>query len=215
MVMFAVNYEMIPTIALTLNVVVTSLVVVNYWRHGHTDIRLILPFIVSSVPMAYLGGALSVSRPAFQWLLFVTLGFVAVRLYFWNDVRFRLQLKNPQILILSLVLGGVLGFVAGTVGIGGGIYLVPLIIMLGLASEKRAAAAGGSFVWINSVAGLLSRTQRGTFDAAIVLPLVGAVVVGGFVGSWKGAGLLKPKTIHRTLGVIVILAIIYLVRDMA
>ncbi|MFQ6616393.1 MAG: sulfite exporter TauE/SafE family protein [Fidelibacterota bacterium] len=214
MLMFSVNYRMIPTIALTLNVVVTSLVVVNFWRQGHVDFRLIFPFVVSSVPMAYLGGALSLSQQTFRWLLLITLVLVAVRLYAWNDASHRFTLKDRQVLILSLVLGGILGFVAGTVGIGGGIYLVPLMIILGLASEKRAAATGASFIWINSVAGLVSRARQGSFDVDTVLPLVGAVMIGGFIGSRTGAGKLKPGTIQKALGVVVILAILYLVRDM-
>ncbi|MFQ6675587.1 MAG: sulfite exporter TauE/SafE family protein [Fidelibacterota bacterium] len=214
MAVFGMDYRMIPTISLTMNVAVTSMAVVNFWRRGHVDFRLILPFVISSVPMAYVGGAISVTRETFLWLLLVTLVFVVVRLYFWNGSSFRMRLTERQIRILSFLLGGVLGFVAGAVGIGGGIYLVPLMIVGGLASEKGAAATGACFVWINSLAGLLSRAQRGAFDAGVVLPLLGTVIVGGFVGSRLGAGVFKPRTVQKAVGAVVILAIIYLVKDL-
>ena len=107
-----------------------------------------------------------------------------------------------------------MGFIAGTVGIGGGIYIVPLIIMFDLGSEKEAAAAGAMFIWVNSLAGLIARSQSGTFDADFIMPLAGAVIIGGFGGSYLGALRFNANTIQKIMGAIVIVAVIFLFRDM-
>lgn len=214
MAIFGVNYELIPTVSLALNVVVTFIGMIVFWRGGFLNLKLILPFIVTSVPMAYVGGALRIPEQGFYWLLLVTLVVVAARLYLWDDLRIRVQLSTRERLIFSAVLGSVLGFIAGAVGIGGGIYLVPLLILFGLASEKQAAAAGASFVWVNSLAGLVSRVQRGPFSGMFILPLLGAVVIGGFIGSYMGAHRFKPRTVQKILGVVILLAILYLLRKL-
>jgi uncharacterized membrane protein YfcA len=138
---------------------------------------------------------------------------VVIRIYFLNNLQFSFQLSGAKKWVFILGLGAVLGFVAGTVGIGGGIYLVPLIIMFGLGSEKEAAAAGAMFIWVNSLAGVIARSQSGMFDAGFILPLASAVIVGGFGGSYLGAVRFDAKTIQKVMGAIVIIAIIFLLRD--
>ena len=101
--------------------------------------------------------------------MLITLFLVAIRIYVLNDLKFSFQLSGIQKWIFIFGLGAVLGFVAGTVGIGGGIYLVPLIIMFGLGSEKEAAAAGSMFIWVNSLVGLIARSQVFSFDTKIIL----------------------------------------------
>jgi len=214
MAIFGINHELIPTTSLTLNLVVALIGVLTFWRRGYLNYRLILPFLVTSVPMAYVGGALHISERLFFWLLLLTLILVALRVYLWDDLKLRIQLTDRQRLTFSLCLGAILGFVAGTVGIGGGIYLVPLLILFGLASEKQAAAAGASFILLNSVAGLVSRAQRGAFSGEVILPMVGAVVIGGIVGAHVGSQRFKPRTVQRTLGIVILLAIFYLFRKL-
>jgi hypothetical protein len=110
------------------------------------------------------------------------------------------------------MLGAVLGFVSGTVGIGGGIYLVPMIILFGLGTEKEAAASGAVFILLNSIAGLIARFQRGAVSLELMLPLLLAVLAGGFLGSRLGAMRFKPQTIQQILGLVVILALLLLSR---
>ena len=116
----------------------------------------------------------------------------------------------PFIFIFSL--GSVLGFIAGVVGIGGGIYLVPLIIMFGLGTEKEAAAAGAMFIWINSMVGLMSRVPLRELDLHFLLPLAVAVLLGGLGGAHLGVMKFKPKTIQKVMGAVVIIAIIFLLK---
>jgi len=171
-----------------------------------------LSFLVTSIPMAYLAGTLELPKDIFQILLLITLILVVVRIYFLNNLKFSFQLSGIKKWVFIFGLGAILGFVAGSVGIGGGIYLVPLIIMFGLGSEKEAATAGALFIWVNSLAGIIARAQGGAFNPEFILPLAGAVIVGGFAGSYWGSFKFEAKTIQKVMGAIIIIAIIFLFR---
>lgn len=206
-----VSHRVIPTVSLTLNTVVTLLASVNYIRHGHAQMRMIAPFVVTSIPMAYVGGWLELSARFFYALLLITLVLVAARIYLWPQPRLQIELSGAAKLAVSLILGALLGFVAGAVGIGGGIYLVPLIIIFGLGDEKQAAATGAVFILLNSVSGLGARLQHHVPAPADIAPLVGAVVLGALVGSQMGAAVFQKKTVRRLLGLVILVAIALLI----
>lgn len=212
MAIFDVNYVLIPTTSLMLNVAVTSVGAANFWRGGHVNWRLIAPFLISSIPMAYLGGSIYLSKQIFYVLLLITLITLAVRIYFFDSLRISLKLKSGQKVVFSVALGGLLGFIAGAVGIGGGVYLVPLIVMFGFGSEKEAAATGSIFIWVNSLSGLLSRMQRGAFDVGMILPLLAAVVVGGYLGSYMGSFRFSPRVVQKVMGIVIVVAIVFLIK---
>ena len=206
MAIIGVHYLLIPTISLTLNLIVTSIASINFLRGGHGRIRLLLPFLITSIPMAYIGGSLHFPKDIFFLLLMATLVLVALRVYVWDRPELRLNLTDSGKLAISLMTGGILGFIAGAVGIGGGIYLVPLIIVLGLGTEKEAAATGAIFIWLNSCAGLAARV--GDFpDPVTILPLVLAVIIGGAAGSSLGANKYEPRTMQKFLGGVILIAI--------
>jgi uncharacterized membrane protein YfcA len=205
------NSTMIPMISLSLNVIVTSIGSYYFIHNKHANYRLVAPFLLSSMPMAYLGGALQLPQELFFLLLLVALLFVAARIYFWKDTTFHLGLGNTGKIIFSLVTGSVLGMLAGITGIGGGIFLVPLIIILGLGTVKEAAACGAIFVWLNSLAGLVSRLQYNAIDLIEHVPLIVAVILGSTLGSTLGSSRLSRKAMEKILGVIVLVAIAFLV----
>jgi len=210
MALLGFSTTVIPTVSLVLNVLVTTVGSYNFIRYKHARFKLIIPFLISSMPMAYFGGTLILPKLLFFWLLLISLIFVAIRIYLWHDTGLNVTFTNKQKFILSLLAGAILGFVAGVVGIGGGIYLVPLIIILGLGSQKEAAACGAIFVWLNSVAGLTARIQYNTINLNDYVPLIIAVIVGGSLGSFIGASRFSAKAVEKTLGAIVIVAIIFL-----
>jgi len=162
--------------------------------------------------MAYLGGALKIPKEIFYWILLISLVFVAVRIYIWQDTIIKLNIRQKEKIIISLIAGSVLGLVAGIVGIGGGIYLVPLIIILGLGTEKEAAACGAIFIWINSCSGLLSRFQYNSIDLTNYIPLIVAVLAGGALGSFMGSFKFSPKVMEKLLGAVIIVAIFFLTK---
>ena len=200
----------IPMLSLAFNAIVTAVGSVNYIRHRHARWNLILPFLVTSIPASYLGGALQLDKQTFYWVLWLSLCFVAARIYLWREIRIELNLSRRGKLFIALLSGSILGFVAGVAGIGGGIYLVPLIIILGLGSAKEAAASGVIFIFINSIVGLVSRLQYNRIELAGYLPLIVAVILGGVLGSHFGAVRYSATTMEKILGVIILLAIIML-----
>ena len=212
MAILGFNTVAIPLLSLVLNLFASTIGAFNFFRYGHARIKLILPFLVSSIPMAYLGGALVIPKQMFYWLLLVSLMFVAARIYFWKTTSLQLDLSKRQKISVAVISGGILGLIAGIVGIGGGIYLVPLIIILGLGSEKEAAACGAIFVWLNSASGLVSRLQYNTIDLMEYLPCILAVLAGAALGSFLGSSRLKAKSMEKLLGIIVVVAIVLLAR---
>jgi uncharacterized membrane protein YfcA len=202
----------IPTITLAMNVVVTTVGTLNYVRGRHLRLGVVLPFLVTSIPMAFVGGSLGLPKAAFQWALLASLVVVALRIYLWKDTALDVRLGPAARVVFSLVAGSILGLVAGIVGIGGGIYLVPLIIIFRLGTEKEAAACGSVFIFANSLSGLAARLVAHPIDVLGTLPLVGAVLVGGAVGSHLGSARLAPRTMQKILGAIVLVAIALLAR---
>ena len=138
---FGFGTAVIPLVSLALNLLVTSVASYNFIRQRHALPRLIVPFLLTSLPMAYLGGALQVPVAVFHCVLLLSLCLVAVRIYFWKDTAFKVRAGRVGRLAIALFSGAVLGLAAGVVGIGGGIFLVPLIIVLGL-----GAVLAGLFV---------------------------------------------------------------------
>lgn len=212
MAIFGMNILAIPMISLSLNLFVTSIGSFNFLRNKHGKIKLILPFLISSMPMAYIGGSLKLPKEIFYWVLLMSLVFVAVHLYFWQNTTIKLNIGQKGKIIISLLAGSVLGLVAGIVGIGGGIYLVPLIIILGLGTEKEAATCGAIFIWLNSFSGLLSRLQYNSIDLTNYIPLIVAVLAGGTLGSFMGSFKFSPKVMEKILGSEIIVAIFFLTK---
>ncbi len=214
MAIAGVSYLAIPGISLVLNLFVSSVGSYNFIRHRHARPRLVLPFLLSSIPMAYFGGTLQLDKTTFLWVLWISLLFVAARIYLFDQIPLKLDFGKTQKLIISVVAGMLLGLLAGTVGIGGGIYLVPLILLLGLGNAKEAAACGVIFVFVNSVAGLIARFQYQPVNLLEYWPLFVAVLVAGYAGSYLGAQHYQPRTIEKLLGIIILVAIVLLARKL-
>lgn len=214
MIIIGMSTLTIPMLSLTLNLFVSSIGSFNFIRQKHARFDILLPFAITSMPMAYLGGALHLPKEVFYWILFVSLLFVLLRIYGLKNTSLNLNLTKNSKLVVSLVSGLIFGFIAGTVGIGGGIYLVPLIVILGLGSQKEAAAIGIIFVWLNSFSGLLSRLQYNSIDLMPYIPLIVAVILGGTLGSYMGATHFSAKKMEKILGLIIFVALIFLAKKL-
>ena len=212
MAITGVSYSIIPSVSLILNLLVTFFGMVNFWRFGYVRYSLVIPFIITSVPFAYFAGSIKLNESFFQVMLLVSLVIIAIRIYILNDLVLSIQLTKVQKWFVIIFIGSSLGFIAGAIGIGGGIYLIPLIIILGLGTEKEAAAAGTIFVWSNSLAGLAPRYQFLRFEYDMLLPSILSVIIGGSLGSYFGATKYEPQTIQKIMGIIIIVAILFLVR---
>jgi len=203
MALLAVAPEITRPTALTLNLFVASIATVQYYRAGHFSWRLFLPFAIASIPMAYLGGTIQLPTNTYKIVLGIVLLLAAARLA-WNFAGGD-EAKEPPIW-LALIIGAVLGLLSGLVGVGGGIFLTPLLLLLGWAKAKTAAGVSALFIFVNSAAGL-----AGTWGKMPQLPgevyfWIGAAVIGGIIGSTLGAQRMGTLTLRRVLAVVLVFA---------
>jgi len=214
------DYRIFPSIALLCNLIVVSGGVWHFSQAGHIRMRRIAPWIIASVPAAFVGGLLSVSEVFFTGLLGFALLAAGIKMIVPAKTEAVLYTSlargRAESLILPFTIGTALGLLAGIVGIGGGIFLAPVLYMLRWDQAKRIAGACCIFIFCNSLAGLAGQALklRGTellIDIAAYWPLFLAVLVGGQIGSWMGAVKLKQRPITVITAVLVLYASLRLI----
>jgi uncharacterized membrane protein YfcA len=193
--LYGITHDQMATNALVLNVLVAGVALITYARAGHLSTRLTLPFLVCSIPGAYVGGLLRVSPRVYGLLLAVALAFAAVRLWWTPGER----ASRPVAWSVALPVGAVIGLLSGIVGVGGGIFLSPLMILAGWAGTKSTSATAAVFIAFNSAAGLVGRASRGALILGPVWPLIAVAFAGGLIGSRLGAYALLPLHLRRIL----------------
>ena len=199
--------EAIAPTVLALNILVTLLGTINYYRAGHFDARLLLPFILTSIPAAYAGGSLHVSEQTLSIILGVTLLVAGLRFVIFTKPVAAKQLLSRKLLFgVGLPVGFALGFLSGLIGIGGGIFLSPLLLFMGWADAKKTAAISAAFILLNSLSGLTAHIIKGAADWTLLGVLAITVLIGGGIGSYIGAFRLLPITLQRLLGAVLLLA---------
>jgi uncharacterized membrane protein YfcA len=171
-----------PT-ALVLNIAVALITTVRVSRAGNFSWPLSWPFLVTSVPLAFIGGRIMLPGPAYRVLVGLILLFAAYRLFGYNDRE-----KPPVTpdLLTALVAGAELGFISGLTGVGGGIFLGPLLLVMGWANVKATAGTSSAFILLNSLAGLLGHVSSVQALPPAALTWAVAAVIGGIVGSDMG-----------------------------
>jgi uncharacterized membrane protein YfcA len=152
MALLSFTPEVMRPIALTLNIFVSSIAFYSFYKNGHFRFNLLWPFIAASIPFAFLGGALVVDFKIYKIILGVFLLLAVARMLFVRPSK--IKSGRPINILLALIIGAVLGFFSGMIGIGGGIILSPVIILLGWANMKETAAVSAVFILVNSISGL-------------------------------------------------------------
>jgi uncharacterized membrane protein YfcA len=211
LVLADVDYRLLPSIALLCNLIVVTGGTWRYARAGHLDWRFVAPFVLLSMPMAWLGGRLPIERETFVLLLGLSLLAAGLLMLFErrDPVAAKPVRRSPGQLALAVGLGAGIGLLSGLVGIGGGIFLAPLLHTLRLATPKAIAATASVFILLNSLAGLAGQAGKlGGFDHGRAMlewwPLFMAVLIGGQLGSWLGAGRFSEVTVKRLTAVLVL-----------
>jgi uncharacterized protein len=207
----AVAPAMMSSTALIVNIIVSSLAFFNFYRAGHFSLRLVGPFLITSIPAALLGGILRVESHVYFLLLAGVLLFAAFRLLLPAKALDGDASLHPPALKVALPSGFGLGALSGLLGVGGGIFLSPLILFMGWGGPRAAAASSAIFILLNSIAGIAGRIVGGTFAVGSLLPFMGAAFLGGLCGSTLGARRLSGITLKRLLGVVLIVAALKLV----
>jgi uncharacterized membrane protein YfcA len=190
-----------PT-ALVLNIIVALVTTVRFAKAGYFSWRLFWPFALASVPMAYLGGGMHVDTTVYKILVGVALVFAALHLVLRSKVApDDLERATYPGIGASLAVGGGLGFLSGLTGVGGGIFLSPVLIILHWAGLRRTAAVAAAFILLNSLSGLTGYLQKGgAFPEHIAFWSV-AVVSGGYIGSTLGATKFNSPVLRILLGI--------------
>lgn len=194
--------------ALILNLLVSGVAFGNYWRAGHLRPRLFLLFAASSIPAAFLGGRLDVSPRAYSLVLGAALVAAAGRM--WLPDLEKAEPKSPDA-GNALLLGAAMGFVSGVIGVGGGIFLSPVLLLAGWADAKQTAAVSAAFIWVNSAAGLAGHFSRWA-GTGVEASWIAAALVASLAGSWLGARRLAPLALRRSLAVVLLMAGLKLLR---
>ena len=202
-----VPYYIFPLIALFCNVIVVSGNSFNYIRAGNFNLRLLLPFLFGSIPFAFIGGSLVIQKEIFEILLFCVLSIAGILLLINNksfeDKNIILKKLN---FFLAFAIGAILGFVSGIVGIGGGIFLSPILLLLKAENPKVIATTASLFILINSVSGILGQLTKNSILNEIInyWPLFVWVLIGGFLGNYINIKILSGRMLALITSILVI-----------
>lgn len=200
------------TLALAMNVGVSFIAFTFFKRAQHFSWKLAWPFLIASVPFAFLGGSINIPGTVHKWLLATVLLYLALVLIIGSP-RFMTKSSEPK-LGFQLGIGGGIGLLSGIVGVGGGIFLSPLILFFGWANARQTAAVSSLFILLNSIAGLVARsTSVGNVGNIVsehsVVLLV--AIFGAVFGSWAGANRMPDLGLRRLLGTVLLFAVAKLV----
>ncbi len=195
--------EMKP-VALLLNIAVSLVALCSFARAGHFHGRLFWPLAAASVPAAFAGGWMHTSDPVFKLILAAALAFGAWRLCFGKALGDQ-PLRKPHPAALH-GLGLVIGFLSGLIGIGGGIFLTPILILAGWAGAKPAAAVSAAFIFANSLSGLGGFLSKGGVMPGLAWMLLPAAIAGGLLGSSWGSSLAPNPVLRRVLAAVLAVA---------
>ena len=190
--------------ALILNLIVAAIGAIRFARAGHFRWRLFWPFAASSIPFAFLGGMIILPDPVYRRILGLVLLFAAYRL--WRIFRGGEKTIHQPPMAAALLWGAAIGMLSGLTGVGGGIFLSPLLLLANWAEPKSTAAVSAAFIWVNSLAGLLGKPESlGMLPSGIPLWAL-AAAAGGIVGAGLGSRRLPSLVLRRLLALVLVVA---------
>ena len=208
MALFGVEVVLMKPSALVLNLFVSSIAFLSYYKGGHFRFRTLLPFAAASIPMAFFGATLEISPELYKKILGVCLFIAALGVLVrprGGDWEIR-RLSIP----VALLTGAVIGFFSGMIGIGGGIILSPLLLLTRWAGMKETAAVSAAFIFLNSLAGLSGHLTAGMELSPRILLWIGVVVAGGLAGAWSGSFRLSTVQLKYLVTAVLLIASIKL-----
>ena len=194
-------------VVLVLNILAASIGFIAFRQAGYFSFKKLLPFIVGSVPAAFVGASIKLSPQLFSITLGVALLLAAIRILFLREIKSREKIVSERMLWQwGIPIGVVLGLLSGMVGIGGGVFLSPILLFMRWADVRETAALASAFIVINSLSGLVGHLATETIPLQATLLLSGVVLVGAIIGSQLGALKIRPLRIQTVLGVVLLTA---------
>ena len=207
LLILGVPYYIFPVIALICNIFVVSGNSFNYIRAGNLNLKLLIPYLIGSIPLAYIGGSLQIDKNLFEIFLFLVLAFAGTMLlinfksYDDEDTTY----KNIPI-IISILIGGILGFVSGVVGVGGGIFLSPILFLIKAGKPKHIVTAASLFILINSIVGVIGQLTKNIVltEVSNYWYLFLAVMIGGHIGNFLNLKIFPTRVLALVTAMLVL-----------
>jgi uncharacterized membrane protein YfcA len=206
MLIWDIPYYIFPILALICNIIVVSGNSINYVRSGNLNLKLLTPYLIGSIPFAFFGASISISKELFEILLFVILIIAGIFLLIesksFNDDQIKIN-STPK--IISVLIGSAIGFTSGIIGIGGGIFLSPILFLMKAGYPKQIATTASLFILINSIFGVAGQlTKDIVFHEFLNFwPLFIAVLIGGQIGNFLNIKFLSGKTLATITSLLV------------
>ena len=208
MLIWGIPFYIFPIIALFCNIIVVSGNSINFIRSGNLNIKLLIPYLIGSIPFAFIGGSIQIEKEFFEILLFIILIIAGILLLMESKSFSQDEIKIKNIpKIFSIIIGSIIGFISGLIGIGGGIFLSPLLFLIKAGYPKHITSTASIFILINSIFGVAGQLTKNIIlnEFLNYWPLFVAVLVGGQIGSILNIKFLS----NRTLAVITSLLVIF------
>ncbi len=208
-----IPYYIFPVIALLCNIIVVTGNSINYVRAGNHNFKLLIPFLIGSIPLAFIGGTLKIEKDLFEIILFIVLSLAGLLLLIKNksyeDNDITIKKLN---FFFSILIGSFLGLISGIVGIGGGIFLSPILFLLKADSPKNIVTTASLFILINSISGILGQLTKDAVLNKVLLywPLFLSVLLGGLYGNYLNLKIFSS----RVLAIITSLLVIFVASRM-
>jgi len=205
MALFGLAPDIMKPTALLLNILVASIATFQFYRAGYFTWNIFWPFALGSIPFAFIGGALSLPGSIYRHVLGLVLLFAAYRLFQFRHSAVK-DVFKPIPVLWALLFGAGIGLLSGAIGVGGGIFLSPLLLFMGWARTKETAGVSAAFILVNSVAGISGNLASVKFLPDTIYPLAFAAVFGGIIGSRLGSRRFVNITLYRLLAVVLVIA---------
>ena len=205
MSIFAFPVTFMKPTALVLNIIVSGISFYFYYREKQFEWKLFYPFAITSIPFSYLGGLISVETHLYKIILATVLIFAVLRLL--GILGKEKSSIRPIHFASAMLIGALIGFLSGLIGIGGGIILSPVLLLLGWATMKQTAAVSALFILVNSVAGLLGFISKGESLPISSFLVIVIVAVGGILGGYFGSKKFNTITLRNILAFVLVIAI--------
>ena len=207
LIIWSVPYFVFPVIALSCNIIVVSGNCFNYIRAGNLNLKLLIPYLIGSIPLAFIGGSLTIEKELFEILLFSILAAAGTLLLF-NFKSYDNKKENYKKIpiVVSILIGGTLGFISGVVGIGGGIFLSPILFLIRAGRPKHIITTASLFILINSITGIVGQLTKNEVLSEIpnYWYLLGAVLIGGQLGNFLNLKVFPTRILALVTALLVI-----------
>jgi uncharacterized membrane protein YfcA len=196
--------EVMKPTALLLNLFVAGTSFIQFYRGKHFNWKIFLPLAMASIPMAFIGGTLSIDSHIYKKILGLLLLFPIARFLFLKDSGDTGQ--KPSNTMLSILIGASIGLLSGMIGIGGGIILSPILILLHWTNQKQTAAISALFIFVNSIGGLAGQLSKGIQFSPSMYIYVAIAFIGGLAGAYFGSLKFSQEWLKKILAMVLLLA---------